>query len=148
MTKGLARWWIGVAAVLLAGALFLEARGPGPGPGPLQAQEGVLGWSFHVPAGSTFSFVVWISAAQPATVTLDRVSLRDPDPGLQLVGTGLLRAPLQEQYLPTFPPEGSRPVAGAVVATGPDDSSEPGRDRHSRQLERADSVRLGRLGRL
>jgi hypothetical protein len=90
----------------------------------MQPQPGVIGWSFHVRTGTTFSFVVWLSAAQPVTATLDAVSLRDPDPGLELVGTGLLRAPLQEQYLATFPPDDIRPIAGMVVTTGLNDSTD------------------------
>lgn len=116
-----------VIAILLAAA-YLVTRSGGEAPGPLLPQQNILGYGFEVPEGTTFSFVIFLTAAAPVTVTLDSVSLRDPSPGLELVGTAIVKPPLNAQHLTTYPPAGiapsdMAPVSGLVVTTHPDDSS-------------------------
>ena len=55
--------------------------------------------------------------------TLRSVSLVDPDPGLTLVGSGILTGPFEGYVVKSYLPGTMKPIAGTVITTKPGDPS-------------------------
>ena len=71
------------------------------------------------------SLVVQFRAKEAVTATLDGVSLADPGPGLDLVGSGILVNGWPGTYVSSrvFPLGPIKPIAGETITTTPGDAA-------------------------
>ena len=106
-------------AAALAYAVVLGCSGTPAG--PLQPVRTVNSFGFPVERGQVFSFVFWHRSEAPVTATLGGVSLLDPDPGLEIVDSGIARGDLHDPFYATFPPAAVSPLEGASVTIVPGD---------------------------
>lgn len=95
----------------------------GSSAGPLQPVRTVNSFGFPVERGQLFSFVFWHRSEVAVTATLRGVSLLDPDPGLELVDSGITLEELQDPFYSSFPPAALTSLAGAMVTIVPGDPS-------------------------
>jgi hypothetical protein len=112
------------ASVLVAAAIVAVAIlvGRGPGGGPLQPSGNVNSFGLPADDGSTVSLVVELRGEHQTTAKLREVSLASPDPGLALVGDGILVNGYPGTYIETaFPLGPLAPLAGATISTDPAD---------------------------
>lgn len=108
-----------VAAVAVVGALTVIGL-RAPTPGPLQPTGDVNSFGFYATDESTVTLIVQYRAEQSATAVLHALSLREPDPGLQVVDAGILTSDFEGAYHSrSFPPGDMTGVDGYVLETVP-----------------------------
>lgn len=109
------------AAAIGIGAFLYVTRSPANAYGPLQPSQFVESFGTTVDDGTTISFVVEYRGETPVTATLESASLVDPDPGLAVTSSSILKSSFQGYVIKSFPPGDLVPLEGTTYTTSPGD---------------------------